>query len=446
MSDINKAQINKFDIIEKDISLLSEYITTRINYHFSMIDDEIIFEFTDLTNFNDDYSNLIKKHKLNGKERAMFILALSKEISPNILDPFLSKNTLYDTSFTEFGGIQNDNQIGFTPTIQTGLFILCGLKYSSIMENIALFNDESKLFTSNIFKTLESGKSLINSKLNLSNNILSMLFNNNSFNTNYYEEFPAVHLKSTLEWEDLVFSKHTKEHLEELEVWLEHGETLQNEWGMHKVLKKGYKALFYGPPGTGKSITATLLGKKINKPVYRIDLSQIVSKYIGETEKNLEKVFNQADKEDWILFFDEADSLFGKRTSVSNSNDRHANHGTSYLLQRIDECSNMVILASNFKENFDEAYLRRFQSIIYFPLPEKEERLELWKKSFSTKASLEKIDLEEIAQEYEFSGASIMNIVRYASLMAIKNGGNTIENEDLLKAIRREKFKEGKLV
>lgn len=163
-------------------------------------------------------------------------------------------------------------------------------------------------------------------------------------------------------------------------------------------------------------------------------------------KKNLEKVFQQAQDEDWILFFDEADSIFGKRTSISSSNDKHANQETSYLLQRIDDCKNMVILASNLKDNFDEAFLRRFQSIIYFPLPNKDERLTLWQKGFSQKANTDKVDLEEIALDYEVSGATIMNVIRYASLMAIKNKTKIIKHDDVINGIRREKYKEGKLV
>jgi len=434
------------NIIKDEMNSLENIIHARIKSHFSMDNEEIMFNVCNTKNEDDSYSEFINRYNLTDEERVILLLAMSKEMSPQILDPFLSKNSLYDSSFTEFGGLYNSNIRGFTPTIQTALFILCGTNQSLVLKSLKLFDNQATLFKENILISDSDADSIINSKLLLSKSTMHYFFSNSDNKYDYTQEFPASLLESNHEWSDLVFSQYTKEHLEELEIWLSHSDELLNEWGMRKSLKAGYKALFYGPPGTGKSLTAALLGKKIGKSVYRIDLSQIVSKYIGETEKNLEKVFLQAEEKDWILFFDEADSIFGKRTQVNSSNDRYANQGTSYLLQRIDESKNMIILASNFKDNFDEAYLRRFQSIIYFPLPEKDERLMLWKKGFSKKASLKNLDLVEIASEYELSGATIINVIRYASLMAIKRDSTEIIQSDILKAIRREKFKEGKII
>src|SRR5204863_2251929 len=136
-----------------------------------------------------------------------------------------------------------------------------------------------------------------------------------------------------------------------------------------------------GPPGTGKTLTAGLLGKEFNKDVYRVDLSQIVSKYIGETEKNLSKIFDRAEHKDWILFFDEADALFGKRTNVQSSHDKYANQEVSYLLQRVEDYAGLLILSSNFKNNLDDAFIRRFHEVVHFPLPDARQRLILWEKS-----------------------------------------------------------------
>ncbi|UCH98207.1 MAG: ATP-binding protein, partial [Candidatus Aminicenantes bacterium] len=175
--------------------------------------------------------------------------------------------------------------------------------------------------------------------------------------------------------------------------------------------------------------------------------SQLVSKYIGETEKNLEKIFTQADMRNWILFFDEADAIFGKRTTISDAHDRYANQGTSYLLQRIEDCPNVVILASNNKSNIDDAFFRRFQSTVYFPIPRKPERLRLWEQGFSPVSTLESdILLEEIAEQYEMAGGAIMNVIRFASLMAIKKKSRIIAYDDLLRGIQREFNKEGRTV
>jgi SpoVK/Ycf46/Vps4 family AAA+-type ATPase len=214
----------------------------------------------------------------------------------------------------------------------------------------------------------------------------------------------------------------------------------------HK-LQPGFTSLFYGPPGTGKTFSACLLGQHCGCDVYKIDLSLIVSKYIGETEKNLAKIFDLAEHRRWILFFDEADALFGKRTKVDDSHDRYANQEISFLLQRLEEFNGVVILASNLKTNIDDAFIRRFQSVIHFPMPKAAERLRIWKHAFSAKAELEKrIDLNQIAEKYELSGGTIMNVVRYASLKALSRNETRIVLEDLEDGIRKELLKEGRTV
>ncbi len=186
-----------------------------------------------------------------------------------------------------------------------------------------------------------------------------------------------------MRWEDLVLHQSTTAQVDDIRKWLEHGRTLESDPVLAKKIKKGYRVLFYGPPGTGKTLTASLLGSQFNKDVYRIDLSQVVSKYIGETEKNMEKVFPQAENKDWILFFDEADALFGKRSNVSSAHDKYANQEVSYLLQRVEDYAGLIILASNFKNNIDQAFIRRFNGIVHFPMPDAEERLSIWQKKSS---------------------------------------------------------------
>jgi len=171
----------------------------------------------------------------------------------------------------------------------------------------------------------------------------------------------------------------------------------------------------------------------------------IVSKYIGETEKNLARVFDLAEHKGWILFFDEADALFGSRTRIADSHDRFANQEVSFLLQRVEEFSGVVILASNLKANIDDAFMRRFHSVIHFPMPRAAERLRLWQEAFSPRARLDpRIDLGAIAENHEISGGTIMNVVRYASLAALGRNSELVLLEDLEDGIRRELLKEGR--
>ncbi len=435
------------EVINEELEWLDNLIKNRIMEYFQT-EDEVIKDVKLLELSESYYYDFIQKHNLNLDERKILALALSVELAPNLLDIFLTKNKLYDTFFTEFGGLLNSTHHGFIPTIQTALFLLSGNNRKKYINSLKLFNISNRLFKESILdiNNLKSDINLIHNRLTLSKSSLNLILRGVDLSHEYSSNFPASLLTTNYEWDDLVLAEYTKEHLDELEMWLNHSETLLNEWDMSKSIKKGYKALFYGSSGTGKTLTATLLGKRFNKPVYRVDLSQLVSKYIGETEKNLEKIFQSAEQQDWILFFDEADSLFGKRTSVSSSNDRHANQETAYLLQRVEISTSLIILATNLKDNFDDAFLRRFQSIIYFSLPDENERLVLWQKGFSKKANLKNINLEKIADKYELSGANIMNVIRFSSLMAINKNTKYINEDDIIMGIRREKYKEGKII
>ncbi len=234
----------------------------------------------------------------------------------------------------------------------------------------------------------------------------------------------------------------------EIPAWLEHRNTILQKWNMGKKIKAGYRALFYGPPGTGKTLTASLIGKSLGLDVYRIDLSQVVSKYIGETEKNMANIFDQAQNKNWILFFDEADALFGRRTATSDSKDRHANQEVAYLLQRVETFPGVVILATNLKGNIDEAFARRFQSMIHFRIPKYNQRFQLWKTAFAKETPLaDNVDLFQIAQKYELSGGAINNVSRYCSLRVLRRGkGLTIFQEDIIGGIAKEFAKEGRTI
>ena len=260
-------------------------------------------------------------------------------------------------------------------------------------------------------------------------------------------DFPAEYISTALEWDDLVLAPATLRQIREIESWVRHQQTFFETWGMNRRVKPGYRVLFHGPPGTGKTLTATLLGKYTGRDVFKIDLSMVVSKYIGETEKNLARLFDKAQNKNWILFFDEADALFGKRTNIRDAHDKYANQEVSYLLQRIETFPGLTILASNFKSNIDEAFQRRFQAMIYFPVPKSEERLVLWEKSFPEAVKMDPaVDLREIAQRYELTGASIMNIVQYCCISALEQQSEVISHENLLNGIKNELVKEGKIV
>ena len=395
------------------------------------------------------YAELIRENKFGFTERFLIILAAVPHVKPELLDVFLQKNKTTNQLFSEFGGRISPQSNGFLPTGETAMFVLAGNNLDRRFSLLKPFEGDHAFARNQILwlEAVPEGEPILTGLLTLSQEVLDKITSGQVRKPTFSAEFPARILTTKMEWEDLVLNPATFEQIEEIETWLTHKDTLMRDWGMEKVLKPGYKALFYGSPGTGKSLSAALLGKKTGMDVYRVDLSQMVSKYIGETEKNLAKVFNKAEHKGWILFFDEGDALFGKRTQTKDSNDRHANQQVSYLLQRIEEYDGLVILASNLKSNIDDAFLRRFQSIIHFPMPNAQERLRLWNNGFSKKCKFhEEVDLSAIARKYEMSGGSIVNVVQFCSLKALKRHSNLITLQEMIKGIKKEYLKNGRTI
>ena len=372
-----------------------------------------------------------KHSDITFEERVIVMLALMPHIKPQALDTFFLQNGALDRQFTQFGGWKGLSHGGFLPTGETAVFIIAGDEPIKRCEVVRMFQRDHWFYTSNILRLegANEGEPFLSGQLRVSEEFLSHVLLDREYKPDYSIGFPAKLITTPLEWEDMVLDYQTHDALEDINTWIEHQHTIMEDWGLKRILKPGYRALFYGPPGTGKTLAATLLGKKNNMDVYRVDLSMIVSKYIGETEKNLAKVFDLAENRNWILFFDEADALFGKRTSTNTSNDRHANQEVAYLLQRIEDFPGTVILATNLKSNIDEAFSRRFQSIIYFPMPSEELRAELWC-SMLPKEWLGD-DAEELiatAAQSELSGGSIANVVRKCAVQMVKSNKNTISS------------------
>jgi hypothetical protein len=247
-------------------------------------------------------------------------------------------------------------------------------------------------------------------------------------------------------WEDLIQPADKLAQLHELCSQVRYQSVVYDRWGFGRRLARGrgISALFSGPPGTGKTMAAEVIAGELQLDLYKIDLARVVSKYIGETEKNLARIFSEAEDSNTVLFFDEADALFGKRTEISDAHDRYANIETSYLLQRMEEYSGIVILASNLCDNMDEAFLRRIRFLIDFPFPDAASRHDIWKAHFPAAAPCGDIAWEELAGRFQVAGGNIRNIVLAAAFFAAANGG-VIEMEHVLRGARREFEKIGKL-
>lgn len=394
-----------------------------------------------------EYARFIRSHQVPPAIRLVILLALIPHIRPQLLDVLWTRNEATQRSFAEFGGVHGSAHGGFVPTGETAAFLLAGDDLAARFDTMRIFDVEGFLARHNVLHLSPGspGESQLAGVLLLSREFLHRFTSGVDRKPGFNADFPARLIRTELEWHDLVLPPNTLAELDEIRQWVLHGHTLLQDWGMRHKLRPGFTSLFFGQPGTGKTLSACLLGKHCGCDVYKVDLSMIVSKYIGETEKNLAKIFDVAEHKGWILFFDEADALFGKRTRVDDSHDRYANQEISFLLQRIEEFDGVAILASNFKTNIDDAFVRRFESIVHFPMPKPPERLRIWREALPRQATLDaRIDLGRIAEKYELSGGTIMNVVRYASIMALSRGGDRIDLDDLEEGVRREFTKEGR--
>jgi SpoVK/Ycf46/Vps4 family AAA+-type ATPase len=234
-----------------------------------------------------------------------------------------------------------------------------------------------------------------------------------------------VRLESAFGWEQLVLPERPLEVLRSISAYLRHRDLVLQEWGYaHTVARaQGLKTLFAGESGTGKTMAAQVLARDLGLELFRIDLATVVSKYIGETEKNLDRIFGAAEGSNAILFFDEADALFGKRSEVSDSHDRYANIEVAYLLQKMEGYSGAVILATNFRHNIDEAFLRRLDFVIDFPFPEPEDRERIWRLVLPDEAPIDDdVDVAFLAAQFKLSGGGIRNASLAAAFLAAEDG------------------------
>lgn len=257
----------------------------------------------------------------------------------------------------------------------------------------------------------------------------------------------AIRVEPRYGWDDLVLPPEKAQKLRHIASWIKYRRVVHGDWGFGEKLSrgKGLNVLFTGPSGVGKTMAAEVLAGELSLDLYQIDLSTVVSKYIGETEKNLSAIFREAEQTQTLLFFDEADALFGKRTEVKDAHDRYANIEVNYLLQRVEQYEGVVILATNLQQNLDDAFLRRMQEVLEFPFPDAELRERIWRGHFPKGAPTgADIDFQFLAQNFKWPGGNIKNIVLSAAFLAAQES-KPITMSHLILATRAEYQKEGKL-
>lgn len=440
--DVNAARL------QRELAWFEAVLQARLKLHFGQpceVSDIREIPPPDLDD-DSDYAQAVAECALGFDERLLLLLALVPHVRPQLLDLLWVRNANLDRGFTEFGGWKGRHHGGFLPTCETAVFLIAGEDLQRRFACARLFDEEHCLRRRDWLRLqpVEAEEPALSAPVTMPPEALHRLTTGIPKKPDFGPAFPARRITTPLSWDDLVLSADVLDEIEAIRVWIARSEELLDGWGLRRALKPGYRTLFHGPPGTGKTLTATLLGQGAGVDVYRIDLSMVVSKYIGETEKNLANVFDQAQHRNWILFFDEADALFGKRTEASSSNDRHANQEIAYLLQRVEDYPGTVILATNLEANIDEAFSRRFQSRVYFPMPDAEQRLRLWRGMLSDAARLDAdVDVAQLAEEHEIAGGAIANVVRFAALAALRAGRERIARDDLVRGVRKERIKDG---
>lgn len=428
-----------------ELVFIRELLQYRIGLLHGLQPDEPVFPQPDSWQLH--LAGFAAKHRLNAEAIILLWIALMPHVRSNLYDEAIQEMLKDSVDLPAIGGVRGKNFRGFMPTGETALFLLAGENLQRRFQLQQLFGAEN-FFGKNRILWLDDvtlGEPLMSGRLVLSQEYIELFTTGRISRPHFSSSFPARLIQTELLWEDLVLADDVMIQVKEMQQWLLHSETLLKEWGMQNRFKKGYRVLFHGPPGTGKTLTANLLGNYTERDVYKIDLSMVVSKYIGETEKNLENLFARAEAKNWILFFDEADALFGKRTGVRDAHDKYANQEVSYLLQRMEDFDGLVILASNMKNNIDDAFVRRFNSIIHFSLPTEDDRVLIWRKSFPLGFRFaDNLDVPELVKKYELSGGNITNIVQYACLKALEKAEKKICLQDVLNGIKREMYKEGR--
>jgi hypothetical protein len=257
----------------------------------------------------------------------------------------------------------------------------------------------------------------------------------------------AMPLIPRYQWEDLVLPEDRIQQLRGVEARVRYRQLVHREWGFGQKLSRGrgINVLFTGPSGTGKTMAAEVLAGALSLTLHQIDLSTVISKYIGETEQHLSAIFREAESSQTLLFFDEAEALFGKRTEVKDAHDRYANIEVNYLLQRIEQYEGIVVLATNLHRNLDDAFLRRLSEVIEFPMPDAAAREEIWSRHFPPGAPTKEIDFAFLAQQFKLAGGNIRNVALAAAYAAAQSG-SAIDMDHVIPAIQAEYQKQGRLV
>ncbi len=424
---------------DSEITWLLDLINARKNSDKITFEELLLLHPAVESKNSSSFNIFLTENNIAIHEKTVLLLALlahldSSKLSELALEKNRSRMTIESDEFP-------------LPSGETALWLLGGSSPNTRIRYHHLFDTNHFFYRKSVIElgSHSTGDSPYGGVLSLSRTYRDLFLYNEFCLPRFSTEFPAHLLSTPLEWDDLILMPSTSETLEDVKITLRQHDKLCNEWNLGNVMRPGCRVLLYGDSGQGKTLTAALLGKLLNRNVYRVDIAASVSKYIGETNQRLEALFNTAENKDWILFFDEGDALLGQRQQGGgeNASSHYANQEVAFLLQRIETFNGIIVVATNLRSNIDYAFQRRFDTAAQFKALDTERQLLVWNR-FWPKKHLEfapGTDLELLIKRHGLSPASIINVIRrIASHMAERNG-NTVEQTMLQRFIQDEEFK-----
>ncbi len=375
-------------------------------------------------------------------ERMALILALLPHFHPGMTDHLKKLDLASGGILNSVQGVQAQT---FLPCAETALYLLAGNNLDLRLNFQSIFYPKHLFAQEDILKLEDTplGVPLWRGALQISEEVLYLLATGQAYETQMSPNFPAQKLTTEQTWDDFVVPYHTHEKVMELLDWIKHYEQLATHPHFARE-RKGYRCLLVGEPGTGKTMLGRLLSQETNRPVYRISLEKIVSKYVGETTKNIAKVFNTARHRNWILFCDEGDALFSKRSTKGQSaQDTYVNQDIAYLLQEIEDYPGIILVATNYAQNMDKAFQRRFDTRIDFRKPDYGEIIQLFEKALQAFRLDEEIKISFVAQELmtHVTAAQITKFKHYLGLQALKRQDWSLSVENFCEGLQKNNIR-----
>lgn len=416
-------------LIENDMRVLAELLRLRMGENSEPAGALVTWSDTTA---DVPYAQVVRTFAADDFNRILLLVTLEQQLNFGVFrNAFCRDNSNVYNAPHAAGGFYDLRHNGYKPDLQTVMYLCGGYSILSVSRLLSQSLLSSRLLCEQLVVLKNPGQHTSDLKLipELAAEYQHHLLFGREVRPDFGDDFPAKKITTTFEFDKQIFLlPHART---EMFVLAEKIKSQQKLRARNEKLAQGIPVLFYGEPGTGKTLSAAAIGNLTGMPVFRIDLATIISKYVGETEKKLARVFDRAEGKSWILFFDEADVLFGNRTGVADAQDRYANLLTAYLLQRIEEFEGVCIMSTNFKSNIDVAMQRRFTQVVRFTKPGHSERLNIWENGLAAGFSYQPgLNLRTLAQ-FEYTGAQIAMILKNATIRAVAQDSNYVQANDL---------------